>query len=162
MNLGRVLRATVLFVLLLALHFSVRPLFPARFAVNFLVIALLLAAVRLRPAGGAVVGFGLGLLVDSLAPGTFGAGMLVMTLLGFSASWLKAVFFADNIALNGFFIFAGTWLYDLLYTVIGGRAAGGEFLMQALVWAPLSAAATAITGVLLLFLLRPLLEARTT
>ncbi|HEX5832085.1 MAG TPA: rod shape-determining protein MreD [Gemmatimonadaceae bacterium] len=162
MSVSRALRATLLFVLLTALHFSVRPLLPERLAVDFLVIALLLAAVRLRPGWAAVAGFALGLLVDSLAPGTFGAAALAMTTVGFSASWLKAVFFADNLALNGFFIFMGKWAFDLLYLAAGRRVPGGEWLMQAMVWSPLAAAATALAGVLLLLVLRPLLEARAT
>ena len=30
-----------------------------------------------------------------------------MTLVGFGASWLKAAFFADNVALNAMFMFLG-------------------------------------------------------
>ena len=37
----------------------------------------------------------------------FGAAALGMAIVGFGASWLKAVFFADNLALNGFFLFLG-------------------------------------------------------
>ena len=33
-----------------------------------------------------------------------------MSIVGFAASWLKAVFFADNLALNGFFLFLAKWV----------------------------------------------------
>ena len=45
-----------------------------------------------------------------------------MTVVGFAASWLKAVFFADNLALNAFFFFLGKWVYRR--HIFGRRAAG--------------------------------------
>jgi rod shape-determining protein MreD len=77
---------------------------------------------------------------------------------GYSASWLKAVFFADNLLLNGLFFFLGKWVYELLFLIASRRLHGAEMVMQALVWSPLSAAATALAGIFLLVLLRPLLE----
>ena len=68
MSIARFLRTFLLFAALIALHFSVRPLLASRAAVDFLVIALLLAAVRVRPGAAAVIGFALGIVVDSLRP----------------------------------------------------------------------------------------------
>jgi hypothetical protein len=45
---------------------------------------------------------------------------------------------------------------------MAGQLGGAELVMQLLVWSSLSAAVTAIAGVLSLTLLRPVLEARTT
>ena len=84
-----------------------------------------------------------------------------MALVGFAASWLKAVFFADNLALNGFFLFLAKWLFDLIFLLVGHRAHGAELAMQMFVWSPLSAAVTAVAGVIALSLLRPLMEVRT-
>ncbi len=81
-----------------------------------------------------------------------------MTVVGYLASWLKAVFFADNIALNAFFFFLGKWVFDLIYFIVEHRLGGIELVQQLLLWSPLSAAATAVAGVLLLFVMRPLLE----
>ena len=81
-----------------------------------------------------------------------------MTVVGYLASWLKAVFFADNIALNAFFFFLGKWVFDVIYFSVEQRLAGVELLQQLLLWSPLSAAATAVAGVLLLFIMKPLLE----
>src|SRR6185369_4911613 len=137
-----------------------RPLLGWRASIDFLLIALVFGAVRMRPAGAAVYGFLLGLAADSLSPGAFGAGALAATIVGFAASWLKAVFFADNLALNGFFLFLGKWLFDLVFILVGRGLHGTELAMQIFVWSPLSAAVTAVAGVLALSLLRPLMEVR--
>ena len=160
MSLARTARTLVLFAALIALHFAVRPLFDARANVDFLIIALLLAAVRMRPGAAAVIGFLLGVMLDSLVPGAFGAAPLGMTLVGYGASWLKPVFFADNLPLNGFFFFAGKWLFDVVYLTAGQRLRGSELVMQLLLWSPLAAALTALVGVILLILARPWTEAR--
>ena len=161
MSVARTLRAVLLFATLLALHFTVRPLLATRAAVDFLVLALLLAAVRVRPGGAALVGFVLGLLIDSLRPGSFGAASLAMTLVGYAASWLKPVFFADNLPLNAFFFFVGKWVFDVIFLTAGQRLRGTELVMQLLLWSPLAAALTAAAGVVLLVLAQPWTEART-
>ena len=81
-----------------------------------------------------------------------------MTIVGYLASWLKAVFFADNLALNAFFFFLGKWVFDVIYFIVERRLGGIELVQQLLLWSPLSAAATAVAGILLLFIMRPLLE----
>jgi len=159
MSPARIIRAVAMFVVLIALHYTVRPLFASRASVDFLVLALLLAAVRVRPGGAAAIGFALGLLMDSLKPGTFGAASLAMTLIGYAASWLKPIFFADNLPLNAFFFFVGKWGFDALYLVVGRRLQGSELVMQLLLWSPLAAAMTALAGVLLVVVARPLTEA---
>jgi branched-subunit amino acid ABC-type transport system permease component len=69
---------------------------------------------------------------------------------------LKAIFFADNIALSALFFFAGKWTFDVVYLVTERRVRGPELVMQLLLWSPLAATVTAIAGVVLLLLLRPL------
>jgi rod shape-determining protein MreD len=93
-----------------------------------------------------------------MAPDALGAGAIAMTFVGFGASYLKAVFFADNLVLNAFFFFLGKWVFDILYFIGEQRVHGFELLQQLLLWSPLSAAVTAAVGVLLLFIMRPLLE----
>lgn len=158
MTLGSMARAIAMFAILVVLHYTLRPLLGWRAPMDFLVLALLLSAIRVRPAAGALIGLALGLVSDSLTPDALGAGAIAMTIVGYLASWLKAVFFADNIALNAFFFFLGKWVFDLIYFTVEHRIGGIEFVQQILLWSPLSAAATAVAGVLLLFVMRPLLE----
>jgi rod shape-determining protein MreD len=154
-------RTAVICAILIVLHYTLRPLLAWRTSIDFLIIALMFGSVRMRPGIAAFFGFVLGLVADSLSPGAFGAAALGMSLVGFGASWLKAVFFADNLALNGFFIFLGKWIFDLIFLLVGQRAHGGELFMQIVVWSSLSAALTALAGVIAISLLRPLMEVRT-
>jgi rod shape-determining protein MreD len=151
-------RAMATFLILVLLHYTLRPLLGWRAPMDFMILALLLASIRVRPAVGALIGLALGIVSDSLTPDSLGAGAVAMTVVGYLASWLKAVFFADNIALNAFFFFLGKWVFDLIYFIVEHRLGGIELVQQLLLWSPLSAAATAVAGVLLLFVMRPLLE----
>jgi hypothetical protein len=64
------------------------------------------------------------------------------------------------VLLNGFFLFLGKWAYEIVMNLVERRLQGVELLMQILVWSSLSAAVTAVAGVLALMLLRPVLETR--
>jgi rod shape-determining protein MreD len=158
MNLGSMARAVATFLILVLLHYTLRPLLGWRAPMDFLLLALLLSAIRVRPAVAAVIGLALGLVSDSLTPEALGAGAVAMTVVGYLASWLKAVFFADNLALNAFFFFLGKWIFDVIYFSIEQKLGGIELIQQLLLWSPLSAAATALAGILLLLIMRPLLE----
>ena len=153
-----VLRIMIAFGLLLVLHYTLRPLLAWRSSPDFLVIALLLVSIRVRPGSAAVVGFITGLIADSISIDGLGAGALAMSVVAFGASWLKAVFFADNLPLIAFFIFLGKWALDIMYHVASGTLGGGELAMQLLVWSPLAAAVTALFGLIVLALLRPILR----
>ena len=159
MSFTRTISLAVIFLLLVFLHYTLRPVLAWRASIDFLVIALLLVAVRTRPGAAALAGFALGLLSDSLTPEAFGAGALAMTIVGFGASWLKAAFFADNIALNGVFIFAGKWTFDTIFLLAEHRLQGTDLLVQLLLWSPLAAAATAAAGLVVLLTVRPVLGA---
>ena len=161
MSWTNAVRTAVICAILIVLHYTLRPLLAWRASIDFLIIALMFGAVRMRPGSAAIFGFVLGLVSDSLAPGAFGAAALGMSVVGYGASWLKAVFFADNLALNGFFIFLGKWIFDLIFLLVGHRVHGGELFMQIVVWSSLAAAVTALAGVFAISLLRPLLEVRT-
>src|SRR4051812_8171228 len=161
MNWTGAARTILVCAILIVLHYTLRPLLAWRASVDFLVVALLLGSVRMRPGAAAVYGLLLGLVSDSLAITGFGAAALAMSIVGFGASWLKAVFFADNLALNGFFLFLAKWVFDLIFVLVGHRMHGVELFMQIIVWSSLSAAITAVAGVLAVALLRPLMEVRT-
>jgi rod shape-determining protein MreD len=158
MTLAGIGRAVATFVVLVLLHYTLRPLLGWRAPIDFLLLAVLTAAVRVRPAGGAILGLLVGAVADSLNPSAMGAGSLGMTIVGYTASWLKAVFFADSIPLNALFFFAGKWLFDIIYFVAEHQLRGVELVQQLVLWSPISAAATSIAGVVVLVLMRPLLE----
>jgi rod shape-determining protein MreD len=160
MNWAGATRTFLVCIILIVLHYTLRPLLAWRASVDFLLVALLLGSVRLRPGYAAVYGFALGLVADSLAATGFGVAAFGMSVVGFAASWLKAVFFADNLALNGFFLFLGKWAFDLIFLIVGRGLHGAELGMQIFVWSPLSAAVTAVAGVVALAILRPIMEAR--
>ena len=107
-------RTIVACAILIVLHYTLRPLLAWRASIDFLIIALLIGSVRLRPGAAAMYGFFLGFVADSVDVSGFGAAALAMSIVGFSASWLKAVFFADNLALNGFFLFLAKWVFDVI------------------------------------------------
>ena len=155
-GVASVVRNVLGFAVLVAAHFGIRPLLAGRVSVDFLVIAVLFAAVRMRPGFAAVVGFVAGLAVDALAPAMFGAAALVMTAVAFVASWTRAVFFTDNVALIGLFVLLGKWAFDAGYVLVGGGVRGVDLAVQLLLWSPVSALLTAITALVLVTLLRPL------
>ena len=161
MNWGSILRTVICCVILIMLHYTVRPLLGWRAPIDFMLIAALFGAVRMRPGVAAMYGLALGLVSDALSVSGFGAAALGMTIVAYAASWLKAVFFADNLALNAFFLFVGKWVFDIIVVLAARRVAGTELAMQIFVWSPLSAAVTAVAGVIALSLLKPLMEVRT-
>ena len=61
MNWGATVRTIVLCAVLIFLHYTLRPLLAWRASADFLIIALLLASVRVRPGVAALFGFVLGL-----------------------------------------------------------------------------------------------------
>jgi len=162
MNWGSMLRTVICCVILIMLHYTVRPLLGWRAPIDFMLIAALFGAVRMRPGVAAMYGLFLGLVSDALAVNGFGAAALGMTIVAYTASWLKAVFFADNLALNAFFLFVGKWLFDIVVVLASRRIGGTELAMQIFVWSPLAAALTAIAGAIVLTLLRPIMELRPT
>lgn len=149
-------RAWLGFALLVLAHFSIRPLVSSRVNVDFLLIAILFSAVRVRPGVAVLLGLGAGLAVDALAPSAFGAASLSMVLVAFAASRVKAVFFADHVALTGLFVFVGKLVFDALYATASGGLRGAGLVVQLLLWTPLSAACTAAVALMLLTVFRPL------
>ena len=158
MNWRRVGALTVAFLILVTLHYTIRPLLGWRASIDFLVIAILLLSVRMRPGAAAALGFITGLIADSLTPATLGASALAMSVVAFTASWLRAVIFADNVVLHAFFFFVGKWTFDLIYLVVARGAPPMELLAQAGVWSPMSAALTAAVGVFVMLAYRMTLD----
>src|SRR5438105_4737671 len=139
--------------LLVVLQFSARRwLGGDRVAPDFLLLALLIYTIRARPGPSAVAGFVVGLVRDALTPASFGAGALAHTLVGYLSSWSKAVFFAENLFVNGCLFFAGTWCRNLAVALASGKLKGGMLGWELLVWSPIQSLTTAVAGVLVLWL----------
>ncbi len=150
---NRVQLAVVL-ALLVVLHFYVRPrLWGPRVSPDFLLVGLMLYAMRSGPGSAAVAGFMVGLAADALTPARFGAGALAHTVVAFLASWARAVFFADNLLVNAAFVAAGVWLRDFLVLVVSGS---GEqpLLAELLLYSPLQALSSALFALVVLLAFR--------
>jgi len=148
------LQFAVVLALLVVLHFYVRPrLWGPRVGPDFLFIALMLFAMRNGPGTSAVAGFLIGLAADALTPAKFGAGALAHTVVGYLASWTRAVFFADNPLVNAGFVAVGLWMRDLLVLAASG---GGDrsLLAELALYSPLQALTTALFALLVLLLFR--------
>ena len=146
-------RYVLILVALVVLHFTVRErLGGDRIAPDFLLLALLIYTIREQPGRSAAAGFVIGLLRDALTPASFGAGALAHTLVGYLSSWAKAVFFAENVFVNGWLFFAGTWLRNLVVLLASGRLAGAQLGWELLVWSPLQSLTTAAVGIGVLWL----------
>lgn len=153
-------RLGLVFLLLLVLHFYVRPRFgDSRAAPDFLAMAVLLFALRSAPGDAAVVGLCTGLLADALTPARFGAGALAHAVVGYLASWGRAVFFADNLVVTFGFFAVGTWIRNLLVLLASGTG-GSDLLAQLAVWSTLQSLSTAACGTVLVVLLRGWLDIR--
>lgn len=162
MSAGRTrrVRFALVMLLLVGLEFYLRPrLGNARVAPDFLMLALMIFAIRSRPGAAALAGFVIGFASDALTPARFGAAMLANTLVGYAAAWGRAVFFADNLLVNAGFIAVGVWLRDLLVLMASGTG-GKELAVQLGVWSPLMALSTAVTGIVVLTVFRDWLDIR--
>jgi rod shape-determining protein MreD len=156
MTFGRGNRAgfALVMLVLLLLQFYLRPrLWDGRVAPDFLVIALLVIAMGSRPGMGAIAGLALGLIADALTPARVGAGMLAHTIVGYLASWGRAVFFAENILVHAGMFFAGVWIRNVIVVIASGSS-GAEILEELLVLAPLQGLTTAVAGMLVLYVVR--------
>ncbi|MBA3345792.1 MAG: rod shape-determining protein MreD [Gemmatimonadales bacterium] len=148
------LQLVLVLTLLLVLHFYLRPrLGSSRVSPDFLLIALMLFAMRSGPGAGALFGFGVGLISDALTPAQFGAGALAHTLVGYVAAWGRSVFFADNLLVNAAFVAAGLWLRDLVLLVASGTGAG-TLLTELTLYSPLQALTTGLFSLFVLFAFR--------
>jgi rod shape-determining protein MreD len=153
-------RFGLIMLLLIGLHFYLRPrLWDARIAPDFLMLALMLYAIRTRPGNAAVAGFLVGITADALTPARFGAGALAHTLVGYLAAWGRAVFFADNLLVHAGFIGVGVWLRNLVVLVSSGASARQVFV-NLVTWSPLQALTTAVAGVIILIVFRDWLSIR--
>jgi rod shape-determining protein MreD len=148
------IQLAVVLLLLVTLHFYVRPrLWGPRVSPDFLLVGLMLFAMRSGPGASAVAGFMVGLAADSLTPARFGAGALAHTVVAYVASWARAVFFADNLLVNAAFVAGGVWLRDFLVLVMSGSG-DGSVLTELAVYSPLQALSSALFALVILLAFR--------
>jgi rod shape-determining protein MreD len=148
------IQLAVVLLLLLALHFYVRPrLWGPRVSPDFLLVGLMLFAMRSGPGVSAVAGFMVGLAADALTPARFGAGALAHTVVAYVASWARAVFFADNLLVNAAFVAGGVWLRDFLVLAVSGSG-DGSILTELAVYSPLQALSSALFALVILLAFR--------
>ena len=148
-------RFLILVALLVFLHFTLRPwLGNPLWAPDFLLLALMLYAIRARPGRAAVAGFSVGLVTDSLVEAAFGAGALAHTVVAYLQAWGKAVFFPDNLVVNIGFFMAGAWVRDLIVLLAGGQTDIVALAWQLGTWSLLRALTTTLTGAIFLVLFR--------
>ncbi len=153
-------RISLVIAILLLLEFYLRPsLVEGRGMPDFLLLALLLLCLRLRPGTAALMGLVVGTIIDVLSPARFGANMLAHVMLGSGAAWGRAVFFADNLAVNAGLFFMGTWLRNMLVLLLSGTALS-QLGVEAVFWSPLQGLTTAAVGVVVVILFRDWLAIR--
>ena len=145
----------VLLFALVILHFTIRPLLgDERVTPDFLLLALMFYSIRSRPGGGAVAGFGVGMLADALRPVAFGASALGHTVVGYLLAWGKAVFFPENLLVTTGFLFVGAWVRNFLVVLAGGQVRGMELLWTLGIWSVAQATTTTLTGIALVVMYR--------
>ncbi len=148
------LQLAVVLLLLVVLHFYVRPrLWGPRSSPDFLFVALMLFAMRSSPGAGALAGFAVGLIADSLTPARFGAAALAHTVVGYAGSWARTVFFADNLLVNAAFVAGGLWVRDFIVLAVSGRG-DRPMLAELALYSPLQAVTSALFALLVLVAFR--------
>jgi rod shape-determining protein MreD len=158
----RVTRVQLVLVLmlLLFLQFYLRPrLWNARVSPDFLLIGLMLFAMRSSAGLGALAGFIVGMMEDTLAPARFGASALAHTLVGYLAAWGRSVFFADNMIVNAGFVAVGLWLRDLIILLASGTD-HRQVLIELTLYSPIQALTTAAFALAVLVTFRALFSVR--
>ncbi len=154
------LRISLVIGILLLLEFYLRPsLIEGRGMPDFLLLALLILCLRLSPGWAAVMGLLVGATLDVLTPARFGANMIAHVILGYSAAWGRAVFFADHVIVNAGLFFVGTWVRNLLVLLLSG-AAIARLGAEAAMWGPLQGLTTAMVGTVIVILFRDWLAIR--
>jgi len=151
------LRTLIAFVVLVLLHYSLRPLLGWRLGPDLLLVAVVVAAVRVRPGTAAVIGLIVGVVSDAIGTDPFGAAALGFSVVGFGTSWVQQVVFADDLMVNFTLFFFGDWAFSIIFLLVA-RTSSSPILAPMLVWAPIRAGITALFGIVILMILRPILK----
>lgn len=115
-------------------------------APDFLVIALLLAARRMRAGWAAGLGLLLGVLDGAAHPLTMGAGAVALAVLGYLGARSREFLSGDSPVVLALYLFAGKWIYDVLMWVLLLRLNLSGPVTMLLMVSPLAAAYAAAVG----------------
>ncbi len=116
------------------------------FAPDLLLVALLLAARRMRAGWAAGLGCLLGVLDGAAHPHTLGAGARVLSVLGSLGARSREVVAGDSPVLLAAYLFAGKWLYDAgMYLLMVANESAGP--VTVLAFSLVAAAYAAAAGV---------------
>lgn len=151
-------RTMLAFVVLVLLQYTLRPLLGWPLGPDFLLLAVVVASVRVRPGTAAVIGLLVGLISDSIGTDAFGGAALALAVVGFAASWIQGVVFADDLMVNFLLFFAGEWAFSIIYLFATRTSSAAPLLAPLLVWGPVRGVATAVFGIVVLTILRPVLR----
>jgi cell shape-determining protein MreD len=116
------------------------------FAPDLLVVALLLAARRMRAGWAAGLGFLLGVLDGAAHPLTMGVAALPLAVLGYLGARSREALSGDSPVLLALYLFAGKWLYDVLVYVLLVRSNMAGPVSLLVLASPLAAAYAAAAG----------------
>ncbi len=121
-------------------------------APDFVVVAVLMAARRLRAGLAAGLGLVLGILDDTLAITSFGASAVALTLVGYLAARSRDLFEGESAIYFLVYLFLGKWLRDTITLIMPGDAglAAGTLIVKQ----PLIALWTALAGVVAVMIYR--------
>lgn len=140
---SRTAAVAVIGVLLLA-HFVFRPWLKATpVAPDLLLAGLLLASLRLRAGPAAGLGFTLGFLEAAMALSNPGPYALVYTVAAYASARSRDLLFADARIYVALYLLAGTWLTRVSVLVLADTGPG---MIGDMAWAALTAASTALFG----------------
>jgi cell shape-determining protein MreD len=115
-------------------------------APDLLVVALLLAARRMRAGWAAGLGFLLGVLDGAAHPLTMGAPAVALAVLGYLGARSREALAGDSPVLLLLYLFAGKWLYDaMVYLLLIKPHLAGP-VSTLLLGSPLAAAYAAAVG----------------
>jgi cell shape-determining protein MreD len=132
---------------LVVLYFLLRTgLGMGELAPDFLVLALLLGARRMKAGWAAGLGFALGLLDGAAHPLTMGAGSVALAVLGYAAARSREWLPGDSPVMLALFLFAGKWMFDLLMWILLLRLNLSGPVSTLLLVSPLAAAYAAAAG----------------
>lgn len=118
-------------------------------APDLFLIAVLIGSRYLSLRAGAVLGFGVGLIEDSFAMGSFGATVFAMTVVGTAGAQTRHLFVGNSWIFLVSYFGLGKLLRDLLAWTVSDPANRSLFADQFVFESPLMALYAAVTGTLI-------------
>lgn len=117
---------------------------------DLIVVAVLLGARRLEPAGAALFGLLLGVLADSLALVAFGASAVAFVVIAYFGARSRDLFEGDSYLFITVYAFLGSWGIHAIRYVIGSYMAAGVEPTRLLTDVPLESLYVTIAAIVAL------------